>query len=101
MADLCGQFGAGLVLTCIEMRDSEQPPEALSSPERLMLQVRPPPQLVVYSAVFQGDFGSNWLERRHPLGLCSPAPLQVGECAARARVPLVGENALLTLNPEP
>ena len=47
---------------CIEMRDSEQPPEALSSPERLMTQVR--------------------------------------ECAARARVPLLGENALFRSDAE-
>eukprot|EP00887_Chlorella_sp_A99_P003737 scaffold7.g3737.t1 len=54
--DLCRRYGASLTLTCVEMCDSQHPPEALCGPEGLLRQVR--------------------------------------ESAARAGVPVAGENAL-------
>jgi hypothetical protein len=37
---LCGRYGASLTLTCVEMCDSQHPPEALCGPEGLLRQVR-------------------------------------------------------------
>lgn len=38
--DLCARHGAALTLTCVEMCDSQHPPEALCGPEGLLRQVR-------------------------------------------------------------
>lgn len=40
IADLCGRYGASLTLTCVEMCDSQHPPEALCGPEGLLRTVR-------------------------------------------------------------
>lgn len=37
---LCARYGASLTLTCVEMCDSQHPPEALCGPEGLLRQVR-------------------------------------------------------------
>lgn len=37
---LCARHGVGLTLTCVEMCDSQHPPEALCGPEGLLRQVR-------------------------------------------------------------
>jgi hypothetical protein len=37
---LCAKFGAGLTLTCVEMCDSQHPPEALCGPEGLLREVK-------------------------------------------------------------
>lgn len=36
IADLCARYGAALTLTCVEMCDSQHPPEALCGPEGLL-----------------------------------------------------------------
>jgi hypothetical protein len=40
IAALCAQYGASLTLTCVEMCDSQHPPEALCGPEGLLRAVR-------------------------------------------------------------
>ena len=38
LVEAAARFGAGLTLTCVEMCDSQHPPEALCSPEGLLRQ---------------------------------------------------------------
>ena len=40
IVNLCARHGASLTLTCVEMCDSQHPPEALCGPEGLLRQVR-------------------------------------------------------------
>lgn len=42
IAALCAQYGASFTLTCVEMCDSQHPPEALCGPEGLLRAVSAP-----------------------------------------------------------